>query len=83
MLFELLHRQAHGFRQRPAGTQRFWNTQFIDNLSWIKGRHTLKFGVDIRRPKQTLASPPVITTATTYFEYIHGHAWLTSFSACR
>jgi hypothetical protein len=24
------------------------NQQFFDNLSWIKGRHTLKFGVDYR-----------------------------------
>src|SRR6185369_7917981 len=23
--------------------------QFADNLSWIKGRHTMKFGVDVRR----------------------------------
>src|SRR5262249_39301476 len=23
--------------------------QFTDNLSWIKGRHTMKFGFDIRR----------------------------------
>jgi hypothetical protein len=25
------------------------NNQFIDNLTWIKGRHTFKMGVDIRR----------------------------------
>ena len=25
------------------------NTQFIDNLTWIKGRHTIKTGIDIRR----------------------------------
>lgn len=25
------------------------NTQFIDNLTWVKGRHTIKTGVDIRR----------------------------------
>lgn len=24
------------------------NLQFIDNLTWVKGRHTLKFGADIR-----------------------------------
>jgi TonB dependent receptor len=23
--------------------------QFADNLSWVKGRHTMKFGVDVRR----------------------------------
>jgi outer membrane receptor protein involved in Fe transport len=25
------------------------NTQFIDNVTWIKGRHTLKMGIDFRR----------------------------------
>jgi len=25
------------------------NFQFIDNVTWIKGRHTLKMGVDVRR----------------------------------
>ena len=25
------------------------NTQFIDNLTWVRGRHTLKFGLDVRR----------------------------------
>jgi len=25
------------------------NNQFSDNLTWIKGRHTLKFGLDVRR----------------------------------
>ncbi|MBI2686677.1 MAG: TonB-dependent receptor [Acidobacteria bacterium] len=25
------------------------NTQFIDNVTWIKGRHTIKTGIDIRR----------------------------------
>jgi hypothetical protein len=27
--------------------------QFLDNVSWIKGRHTLKFGTDIRRLRTT------------------------------
>ena len=25
------------------------NNQFIDNLTWVKGRHTIKTGIDIRR----------------------------------
>jgi hypothetical protein len=25
------------------------NTQFIDNLTWVKGKHTFKMGVDVRR----------------------------------
>jgi len=37
------------FAKGRPGRSVSWNTQFIDNLSWVKGRHTLKFGVDIRR----------------------------------
>jgi hypothetical protein len=29
------------------------NLQFADNLTWIKGRHTFKFGTDIRRLRTT------------------------------
>ncbi|MBC8164669.1 MAG: TonB-dependent receptor [Bryobacteraceae bacterium] len=29
------------------------NWQFADNLTWIKGRHTLKFGADIRKLRTT------------------------------
>lgn len=36
------------------------NLQFSDNLTWIKGRHTYKFGADIRRLRTT-----VITSFTT------------------
>jgi carboxypeptidase family protein len=31
------------------GVTKSQTIQFADNLSWIKGRHTLKFGVDVRR----------------------------------
>jgi hypothetical protein len=31
------------------GTTKSQTIQFADNLTWIKGRHTLKFGVDLRR----------------------------------
>jgi hypothetical protein len=32
-----------------TGVTKSQSIQFSDNLSWIKGKHTLKFGVDIRR----------------------------------
>lgn len=31
------------------GVTKSQTVQFADNLTWIKGRHTLKFGVDVRR----------------------------------
>src|SRR5215471_9464667 len=36
-----------------TGVQRSQTVQFADNLSWIKGRHTTKFGVDFRRVRYT------------------------------
>lgn len=32
-----------------TGVTRSSTTQFTDNLTWIKGKHTMRFGVDIRR----------------------------------
>jgi hypothetical protein len=32
-----------------AGTTKSQTIQFADNLTWIKGMHTMKFGVDVRR----------------------------------
>jgi hypothetical protein len=32
-----------------AGTTKSQTIQFADNVTWIKGKHTIKFGVDIRR----------------------------------
>jgi Carboxypeptidase regulatory-like domain/TonB dependent receptor len=32
-----------------TGVTRSSTTQFTDNLTWIKGRHTMRFGVDVRR----------------------------------
>jgi hypothetical protein len=32
-----------------TGVTRSSTTQFTDNLTWIKGRHTTRFGVDVRR----------------------------------
>ena len=41
------------------------NQQFFDNLSWVKGRHTLKFGVDIEQVMLygyvTLSARPALT----------------------
>jgi hypothetical protein len=31
-----------------AGTTKSQTIQFTDNLSWVKGKHSLKFGVDVR-----------------------------------
>ncbi len=31
------------------GTTKSQTIQFADNVTWIKGRHTMKFGVDVRR----------------------------------
>jgi outer membrane receptor protein involved in Fe transport len=31
------------------GITKSQTVQFADNLTWIRGRHTLKFGVDVRR----------------------------------
>ena len=32
-----------------AGTTKSETIQFADNLTWIKGKHTMKFGADVRR----------------------------------
>jgi outer membrane receptor protein involved in Fe transport len=37
------------FNKGRPGFSTSWNTQFIDNVTWIKGRHTIKFGFDIRK----------------------------------
>ena len=36
-----------------TGVTRSQTIQFTDNLSWIKGRHTMKFGIDFRRVRYT------------------------------
>jgi len=36
-----------------TGTTRSQTLQFTDNLSWVKGNHTMKFGVDVRRVRYT------------------------------
>ena len=42
-----------GTGQGREGVTRSRTWQFADNLSWIKGRHTYKFGLDIRRLNTT------------------------------
>src|SRR5262249_2736614 len=36
-----------------TGVTRSQTIQFTDNLSWVKGRHTAKFGMDLRRVRYT------------------------------
>ena len=49
------------------------NLQFIDNLTWIKGRHTLKFGGDVRnlRARSDLG----FTTGNNYGDFAFGPAF--------
>ena len=66
------------FSKGRPGRSVSWNTQFIDNLSWIKGRHTFKFGVDIRRLRAETNLG--FTTGDNYGDYVFrgtfsGHAW--------
>lgn len=44
------------------------NTSYsvIDNLSWTAGRHSLKFGVELRRIHVNVADPAIWTTSVTY-----------------
>ena len=43
-----IDRQTSFSKGRP-GRGASWNTQLIDNMTWIKGRHTIKFGFDTRQ----------------------------------
>jgi outer membrane receptor protein involved in Fe transport len=66
------------FSKGRPGRSVSWNTQFIDNLSWVKGPHTFKFGVDIRRLRAETNLG--FTTGDNYGDYIFrgtfsGHAW--------
>ena len=36
-----------------TGVLRSQTIQFTDNLSWVRGRHTMKFGVDLRKVRYT------------------------------
>ena len=41
--------QLTAFSKGRPGQGASWNTQFIDNVTWIRGRHTIKAGFDLRR----------------------------------
>lgn len=41
--------QFTGFAKGRPGRSGSWNTQYINNLTWIKGKHTFKFGGALRQ----------------------------------
>ena len=41
------------FGRDKIGTTRSQTLQFTDNLSWIRGKHTMKFGADFRKVRYT------------------------------
>ena len=59
--------QLTGFNKGRPGRGASWNTQFIDNLTWTTGKHTLKFGGDIR--KLRAESNLGFTTGDNYGDY--------------
>lgn len=66
------------FSKGRPGYSTSWNTQFIDNLSWIAGRHTIKVGADIRRLRAETNLG--FTTGDNYGDYVYrgtftGNAW--------
>jgi hypothetical protein len=54
------------------------NIQFLDNVSWVKGRHTLKFGVDVEQvtlyAHVTLQARPVFDFTGVYTQNPQGRA---------
>ncbi|MDX2150056.1 MAG: carboxypeptidase-like regulatory domain-containing protein [Bryobacteraceae bacterium] len=66
------------FAKGRPGFSRSWNTQFIDNMTWIRGRHTFKWGIDVRRLRaETNIS---FITGDSYGEFAFngnftGHPW--------
>ena len=57
-----------GFSKGRPGRGASWNTQFIDNLTWTHGKHTFKFGGDMRqlRAESNLG----FTTGDNYGDYV-------------
>ncbi len=55
------------FSKGRPGQGASWTTQLLDNVTWIKGRHTIKTGVDIRtlRAQSNLG----FTTGDNYGDY--------------
>lgn len=60
--------QLTSFNKGRPGRGVSWNTQFIDNLTWTAGRHTLKFGGDMRRLRAE--SNLGFTTGDNYGDYV-------------
>jgi hypothetical protein len=59
--------QLTAFSKSRPGQGASWNTQLIDNLTWIHGRHTIKTGFDLRRLRaQTNLG---FTTGDNYGDY--------------
>jgi hypothetical protein len=70
--------QYTGFSKGRPGFSISKNIQFIDNLTWIKGKHTFKFGGDIRNLQAESALG--FTTGNNYGDFSHsgvfsGNAW--------
>lgn len=66
------------FAKGRPGFSRSWNTQFLDNMTWIRGRHTFKWGADIRRLRGE--SNISFITGDSYGEFAFngnftGHPW--------
>lgn len=57
-----------GFSKGREGFDRSTSYQFIDNLTWIRGRHTMKFGGDFR--KLRAESSLGFTTGNSYGDYL-------------
>jgi hypothetical protein len=55
------------FAKGRPGQGASWNTQFIDNVTWLHGRHTIKAGFDLRKLRaQTNLG---FTTGDNYGDY--------------
>lgn len=66
------------FAKSRPGFSRSWNTQFIDNMTWVRGRHTIKAGVDVRKLRGE--SNISFITGDSYGEFafsgnFSGHPW--------
>jgi hypothetical protein len=59
-----------GFSKGRPGYSISSNYQFLDNLTWVKGRHTIKTGVDMRRVRAQ--SNLGFTTGNNYGDFSFG-----------
>lgn len=64
------------FSKSREGTNESWNFQANNNTTWTRGRHTVKFGVDIRRLRTV--SPLGFTTGNNYGDYVFQGAFTRS-----